>query len=83
MYDKLFKAAEFYMNEDMEKAASNLKKIDSKTLQVTLPKRYITRLQKNHLEKPARRFIYREGMLIMVKMHMQVQKIMTRQKNFC
>lgn len=32
MYDKLFKAAEFYMNEDMEKAASNLKKIDSKDL---------------------------------------------------
>lgn len=32
VYDKLFKAAEFFINEDMEKAARNLKKIDSNSL---------------------------------------------------
>ena len=50
VYDKLFKAAELFMEEDMEKAARSLKKIDSKDLAGDAAKKIYDRIAEASFE---------------------------------
>jgi len=60
LYDKLYKASELFMDEDMEKAAHNLKKIDRQSLAGDAAKKIYNRIAEASFEEASEK-LYIQG----------------------